>query len=218
MSKILSENQIRDLAKQFNVEYAAVRAVLEVESSGSGFAADGNPTILFEPHIFWKELDKKNYKSLKLKMQAIEPTLLYPKWRTYPYGPSSKQWVRMQTAANLVFKALPALNVCNTNDAKIASDVQEAAWCSASWGLGQVMGFHWEALGYASIYEFVEKMRESEANQLDCMLRFCKMNNLIPKLQTYDWAGFARGYNGANYAVNNYDQKLKAAYNKFKGK
>lgn len=36
-------------------------------------------------------------------------------------------------------------------------------------------------------------------------------------LRNKDWATFARCYNGSGYAVNKYDEKLKAAYEKFKG-
>ena len=78
------------------------------------------------------------------------------------------------------------------------------------------MGFNWKTLGYNSIHEFVSKMEESEAGQLDAMLRFCKVNNLIGKLQSKNFADFARGYNGSGYEQNNYDGKLFAAFNKFK--
>ena len=34
-------------------------------------------------------------------------------------------------------------------------------------------------------------------------------------LATHNWAAFARGYNGADYAKNQYDAHLAAAYGKF---
>lgn len=42
------------------------------------------------------------------------------------------------------------------------------------------------------------------------------LSYLVDELQRHDWAGFARGYNGAGYKRNNYDEKLRQAYNKYK--
>ena len=39
-------------------------------------------------------------------------------------------------------------------------------------------------------------------------------NGLHRSLGAQDWASFARGYNGPNYAINRYDTRLAAAYNK----
>ena len=78
------------------------------------------------------------------------------------------------------------------------------------------MGFNAESLGYPSLKAFVDAMYESEAKQLDAMCRYIKVNYLVDELQRHDWAGFAKGYNGSNYAINKYDQKLAAAYAKAK--
>ena len=83
-------------------------------------------------------------------------------------------------------------------------------------GIGQVMGYHWKALGYPSLQQFINDMYHSEAKQLEAMIRYIKVNNLVDELQRHDWAGFARGYNGAGYKRNNYDEKLRQAYNKYK--
>ena len=57
--KFLSEKDLQDFATKFNLELAAVKAVNEIESSGKGFLIDGRPRILFEGHIFWKQLKNK---------------------------------------------------------------------------------------------------------------------------------------------------------------
>ena len=46
--------------------------------------------------------------------------------------------------------------------------------------------------------------------------RYIKVNNLVDELQRKDWAVFAKGYNGVAYKRNNYDEKLRQAYNKYK--
>lgn len=58
-------------------------------------------------------------------------------------------------------------------------------------------------------------MYESEAKQLEAMIRYIKVNHLVDELQRRDWAGFASGYNGKAYAKNNYDEKLRQAYIKY---
>ena len=41
MSKKLTTEQIKTVAKENNIPYAALRAVIEVEAKGDGFNADG---------------------------------------------------------------------------------------------------------------------------------------------------------------------------------
>src|SRR5262249_16909352 len=38
---------------------------------------------------------------------------------------------------------------------------------------------------------------------------------LAVSLQTHDWASFARGYNGPNFAINQYDVRLNFEYQKY---
>lgn len=92
---------------------------------------------------------------------------------------------------------------------------RQAALESASWGLGQIMGFNAQAAGYTSAEEMVERLVESEDEHLAGTARFISASSLHRRLQTRDWAGFARGYNGASYAANRYDQKLADAYARF---
>lgn len=88
----------------------------------------------------------------------------------------------------------------------------DAALESASWGLFQIMGFHWKNLDYPSVKNFVELMYQSEGEQLVAFGRFLKANSLVDHLRNHDWAKFARGYNGSAYKRNRYDEKLAQAY------
>ncbi|AKJ02642.1 Putative phage-encoded peptidoglycan binding protein [Archangium gephyra] len=89
---------------------------------------------------------------------------------------------------------------------------EQAAMESASWGLGQVMGYHAQDLGYGSVQQFVSRMMASEDEQLAAMATFIQHHGLDEALRTHDWAAFARGYNGSGYAKNEYDKKLAAAF------
>lgn len=87
-----------------------------------------------------------------------------------------------------------------------------AALKSASWGAFQIMGFNHKAAGFADVEAFVKAMASGQGAQLDAFVKFIKANSLDDELIRRDWAGFARGYNGPDYAKNKYDIKLAAAF------
>ena len=95
--------------------------------------------------------------------------------------------------------------------ARAASIDAAAAYASASWGLAQVMGSHWRALGYQSALELAAAARASAAGQLEIGARFLKLGHLHRLLERGDHAGFARRYNGPGFARNRYDEKIAAA-------
>ena len=192
--KTLTNEQIKDLANKHDIEYACLKAVVEVEASGKGFIGDV-PKILYEPHIMHRLLTKKNYITIRNNLMKAHPNLCYPRWGTYKYGAESIQHRRLEIVSQ--FNRDTALESC-------------------SWGLGQVMGYHWKSLGYESLQAFINDMYESEAKQLEAMLRFIKVNGLLLALKNKDWVKFARGYNGSSYAKNKYHIKLANAYAKYK--
>ena len=193
MSKKLTTEQIQTIAKENNIPYAALRAVIEVECKGSGFNSDNTPVILFERHIFRRQLIANGKKTLADRLVKERPDLCYTSMGAY--GKYSQQHDRMAQASK--YDRTSALE-------------------SASWGLGQCMGYHWKALGYPTLQSFINAMYKDEASQLDAMIRYIKVNKLDVHLRNLNWASFAKGYNGASYKVNKYDEKLAAAYNKFK--
>lgn len=77
------------------------------------------------------------------------------------------------------------------------------------------MGFNYHSLGYYDVLEFVCDMKKNEQRQLAAFGKFLEANNLLSYLRNHQWAEFARRYNGPGYAKNQYDVKLKKAYNKF---
>lgn len=192
INKKLSKADIVAAAKELAVEPAALKAVIDVEAAGDGFDNRGRPTILFEPHVFWDQLGKINYFTKRAEYQKAHAGLLSPTWDKSLYKVGGSSHDKLAIAADLNW---------------------DAAHKSASWGLGQIMGFNAEKIGYATLKEFIDDMYESEAKQLKAMGMFLKTNGLIGKMQRHDWAGFARDYNGKAYAKNQYDVKLAAAYN-----
>lgn len=219
-TKQLTNAQLASCAKSVNLEKAALQAVHEVECHGSGFLASGEPKILFERHIFWRELGKLHYYSLREQMQLLRPDLCYPTpTKRGGYGNVDEQHTRLDDAVHLIDQLLPpATHEKQAQQHRIiTTNCRNAALMSCSWGVGQIMGYHWQGLGYNSLQDFINAMYASEATQLDAMLRFLQKNGLIQHLQTHNWRRFARGYNGKNYRKFNYHTKLEKAYRKFKG-
>lgn len=187
-AKFLEPQDFERVAKKLDISVAAIRAVVAVEAAGSGFLKDGRPKILFEAHHFSRMTGRRYDRS--------HPTLSSRSWNRSLYLGGVREWTRLQQAA--------ALN-------------RDAAWKSASWGLGQVMGFNYPICGFRDIEQFVKAQERSEGDQLETMFEFIRANGLHHALRRQDWRTFARGYNGAGFAKNRYDQKLAAAYRRFAG-
>lgn len=191
MNKKLTAEDYQRASKELDVPVATIRAITEVESRGDGFLPDGVPVLLFERHVMHR-LVKEQYGGSRAQQEFERyPDLINP--TPGGYGKTSDQPKRMGRAAGLIDR--------------------DCALQSASWGLFQIMGFHWKMLGYESLQQFVNAMYRSEGDQLDAFVRFIKASPSIHKaLKRLDWPAVARGYNGPNYAINKYDTKLAAAY------
>jgi hypothetical protein len=92
-----------------------------------------------------------------------------------------------------------------------------AAISSCSWGVGQIMGAHWQWLGFASAEEFEKTVQSGFSGQLAVMFAFMRKSGVIPHLRRLDWSAVARIWNGPKYAVNKYDIKMKQYYEELEG-
>jgi hypothetical protein len=99
--------------------------------------------------------------------------------------------------------------------AEAAALDRTAALESASWGLAQIMGFNAAAAGFASAEAMVAEMMAGEDAQVTGMAAFLRSKTLDVPLAAHDWVAFATGYNGADFAKNQYDQRLAAAFRQF---
>lgn len=90
---------------------------------------------------------------------------------------------------------------------------RDAALESASWGLGQVMGFNAASIGYASAQEMVDAFKDGEDAQLAGCVDFITGKPALKKaFKERDWAKVAFFYNGKTFAKNAYDVKLANFY------
>lgn len=187
-AKRIDDVDLPRIGAEIGVGEDEIHAVLDVETRGGGFDGKGRPKMLFEPHIFYRQLGPGSKRD-----KAVSAGLAYSKWkRNYP----NDSYPRLSDA--------------------MAID-EAAALRSASWGLGQIMGFNHGLAGYDTAAEMVTDFTKDEENHLSAMVKFISSAGLDDELRAHDWAGFARGYNGSGYAANSYDIKLAAAFKKWQG-
>lgn len=182
-------NEIKQAAQDAGLEPAALLAVTAVESAGQVFAlVEGKqePLIRFEGHYFDRRLSGEKQQQARTQGLASPSAGAIVNPRT-----QADRWKMLKQAA--------------------AIDAQ-AAYESVSWGLGQVMGAHWQWLGYESVEALVEEARSGAFGQVRLMVRYIEKAGLAEALRNHDWPAFAHGYNGPNYKKNNYDEKLADTY------
>lgn len=185
----ITDEAFMQAATEIGAEPAHVRAVDEVESRGQGFLSDGRPKILFEAHWFGKLTSGKYHDA--------HPDISSPKWDRSLYKGGVAEHDRIQRAMELNRKA---------------------ALQSASWGRYQIMGFNWDACGYSDLQSFIDGMWKSESEHLRAFVGFVQSKGLADPLRKGDWDAFARGYNGPGYKKNNYAQRMREAYERFRAK
>lgn len=183
----LTQQAIVAAAKRLDIPVAVMQAVSEVESNGVGFLSNGRPKILFERHVFFRQLAAYGYDSVHVSRQHPSIASSIPGG----YIGGEKEHERLATAKGID---------------------QTAAIESASWGRYQIMGFHWKRLGYPDINAFEKAMCASEEHHLEAFTAFiCSDKGMHSALKAKNWARFAELYNGVNYKKNAYDIKLAAA-------
>lgn len=179
---------IQEEADRLSVEWQALAAVAEVESAGKPLW-DGLCPIRIEGHYFHRLLPDDK------RQTAVDRNLAHPNAGQIgnPGGMAER------------YRQLEQMILID----------EDAALQSCSWGLGQVMGEHWRALGYDSVQRLAAEAQGSVAGQVRLMGRFIEHFGLADELRRKDWAAFARRYNGPGFAANAYDVKMAKAYDRF---
>jgi len=194
---MLTKDTIQDIAavaREFNLEPAALLAVAEVESGGQVFAVvddQPEPLIRFEGHYFDRRLTPEKQLRARAEKLASPVAGKIPNPRT-----QSGRWRLLARAAAIDRKA---------------------AYESISWGLGQVMGAHWAWLGYDSVDALVDEARGGVDGQARLMARYIEKAGLAAALTGRNWNAFARGYNGPDYRRYRYHTRISTAYQRYRG-
>lgn len=185
-AKRIDDVDLPKIGHQIGVGEDELHAFMDAETRGSGFDGEGRPRILFERHIFHRYLPTaKRAAAIKAGLASTTPG---------GYGKESEQYGKLLRA--------------------MAID-QRAALYACSWGLAQVMGFNHSLAGYPTVDAMILAFMDDEENHLQAAVNFIIATGLADELRRHDWPGFAYGYNGKHYAINNYDKHLADAYAKW---
>ena len=200
---LLTDKILQQIAIKFNIEFAILKSVSQVESAGRGFYINegkwnGELKVLFEGHYF--------YKFTKGKFAKSNPNLCYSKWTTKFYRKGQEEFTRFLEAAKLN---------------------KEAALMSASWGMFQIMGANYKDCGYSTVFEMIDSFyKGGEPEQLLAFLNYCKNRNGVTKskqstgislflhLKHKQFDLFTGGYNGTGQ-INYYSTKLQDKYKEY---
>jgi hypothetical protein len=173
---------------------AHLLAFVQVESAGRIFARIKGrdfPLILFEPHKLYRRT------AGEIRARLVAERLASETWKKKLYPASQEaRWDQARRAAEI---AGPVAYEC------------------VSWGVGQVLGEHWRALGYASLQVFIDRACAGLDGQLELMLRYLDVNGLTDDLQAGRWPVLFRGYNGPKWRQNGYGDRIFAALREFGG-
>lgn len=190
----LSESDLIQAAQELKVELATIKAVNQVESRGTGFSKTGKIKTLFERHIMYKKLKAVVGEPTANSLASQYPDIVNQVAGGYIGGDAELDRLERAIAIN-----------------------EACAYESASYGLFQIMGFNCKICGYDTAKEMFNEFLNGESIHLKAFVRFIQADQgMWNALKAKNWADFARRYNGPDYAKNQYDVKLQAAYNSFK--
>jgi hypothetical protein len=187
-SRRLDDIDLPRIASRIGCGEDELHAFMDVEAAGSGFDKQGRPKMLFEPHVFYRNLSGAK------RQQAVSQGLAYARWR----------------AGNYPRDSYPRLLKAMAID-------EVAALRAASWGLGQILGENHRLVGRATPQAMVRAFMEDEEAHLEAMVAFLIANEIADDLREHRWAVVARVYNGPGYRLNDYDGRMAAAYAKWAG-
>ena len=173
-------------ANKVGVDVATIRAVIEVVTAGAGFDAKKRLKLLFEPHVFYKQLGpgpsgiRQSNKALHTPTRGPAPIPLF---------------------LSATIKSLLPLPSMRTRRSTLPLGV-----------FPEIMGFNHEAAGFHSAKAMVTSMLEGEDQQLKSFANLLSNWKLATSSKNRDWRTFSLRYNGPNAIENDYDGELKAAF------
>ena len=155
-----------------------LQAIFNIES-GNRFFENDKPIIRFEAHIFVNKVPTalSYFRFDYMQKWRNQQMKINNQWYQIHTGNQESEWV--------------AYNLAKQIDINAAIE-------STSWGAPQIMGFHWERLGFDSPEDFVNTMSQNELSQQEVFYRFLKTDiRLIEAIKNLDHYKVANIYNGS---------------------
>lgn len=182
-----------NIAKELNCDIEAVLAFLFVETPLPHIGdSQSGPLILNERHKFYRYLPTEKREDKRLTDRIYSRT---------PGGyATGRNWEDRQRVEHIKL------------DQKLAID-EKAALYSISMGVFQLMGFNHKMVGVTDVtklWEDFEKLDDSIDGAY--FVKFLRASKLAQYMNPFRPTPLAKGYNGANFKINEYDVKLAQFY------
>ncbi|MEP0357495.1 N-acetylmuramidase domain-containing protein [Paraglaciecola sp.] len=194
---------LESLSTQKKLDVACALAVLCVESSGKGFEQNNSDRMIirFENHKFWKYWGKHNTQQYRQHFRYSNDKVWQGhEWRREPAG----EWTSFHGRQVNEWQAF-----------EFARQLDEkAAMLSISMGAPQIMGFHYERIGYQSVVEMFDTFSLSIQGQVNGLFDFFS-TRMLSYLQDRSFEEFAGMYNGSGQKQV-YGEKIQKHYAAFK--
>lgn len=178
---------IAKIARNLGCSERQLRAFAHVESGGNGWDNSGLLKCLWERHYLFR------------RIKLAVPFLSDPSPGGYTIDADhdgiNDSWEKLA-------------------DATGRFGFNAAAEC-ASFGKFQIMGAHWQALGYRSVADFIWRLSRTELEHYLAFAKFIEVNGLLTALRQVSeditsCRPIARGYNGKGQK--GYDARIAMAY------
>ncbi|WP_133468121.1 N-acetylmuramidase domain-containing protein [Paraglaciecola marina] len=194
---------LESLSAKKELDVACALAVLCVESSGKGFEQNNSDRMIirFENHKFWTYWGKYNPQQYRQHFRYSNNKVWQGhEWRRDLTG----EWVSFhgrQASEWQVFEFARQLD-------------ENAAMLSISMGAPQIMGFHYERIGYQSVVEMFDAFSRNIQGQVNGLFDFFS-TRMLGYLRDLSFEEFAGMYNGSGQKQV-YGQKIQQHYAAFK--
>lgn len=194
---------LTDLSDKKQLDVGCALAVLCVESAGKGFEQNNSDKMIirFENHKFWKFWGKHHPQQYRQHFRYRDDKVWRGhEWRKEPSG----QWQSFhgrQINEWQVFEFARQLD-------------EDAAILSISMGAPQIMGFHFERIGYQSKVEMFDAFAGSIQGQIKGLFDFFSPR-MLQYLKHLEFESFAGMYNGSGQKKV-YGDKIQKHYAAFK--
>lgn len=182
------------IAKQIHpdLEPEMIIAFSKVECKREPFDKDGFPAILYERHVFYRNVVDHHGRAQAKKWAADFPNICYRTgYGKGGYGSYAGQRKKFSAA----FALCPNCSM-------------EAC----SWGPFQELGENWESCGFENVGQMIDTMKDGLYGASLVFIRSIKFRGLVTPLLNRRYAVIAEKYNGKGYRTFKYDQQIEAAY------
>ena len=180
-----------------------VQAIFVIESGGNFLSSEtGLPVARFEIAQWWKRLNDE---------QRVKAGSLFRGGDTWRGDDDEfwydEMWQRFHGKQEMTRNAIEAAS-------KIA--LPDSAYECTSFGVAQIMGWHFKRLGYDSALTMAQKFSESVDSQIIGFFDFIRTGkNMLNSLRQGSVLEFAREYNGPGQAEF-YANKMNSTYHRLK--